>query len=53
MVISDLYSNQKPFIAKKSPWYSVSIPLNENEAKWEFLNNIQGEREKRGKRNEK
>ena len=42
----DLYAAQKPYKTKKSPWYSVSIPLNENEAKWEFLNNIQGEREK-------
>ena len=42
----DLYASKKPFKSKKSPWYSVSIPLNENEAKWEFLNNIQGEREK-------
>ena len=43
---SDLYSNQNPYKAKKSQWYSVSVPLNENQAKWEFLNNIQGERER-------
>ena len=42
----DLYASQKPFKAKKDQWYSVSIPLNDNEAKWEFLNNIKGERDK-------
>ena len=42
----DLYASRKPFKAKKSQWYSVSIPLNKNEARWEFLNNIKGEREK-------
>ena len=42
----DLYASQKPFRAKKDQWYSVSIPLNDNEAKWEFLNNIKGERDK-------
>ena len=42
----DLYAAQKPFRTKKEQWYSVSIPLNDNEAKWEFLNNIQGERDK-------
>ena len=43
---TDLYAAQKPFKTKKSKWYSVSIPLNENAAKWEFLNNIKGERER-------
>ena len=42
----DLYASQKPFKTKKDQWYSVSIPLNDNEAKWEFLNNIKGERDK-------
>ena len=42
----DLYAAQKPFRVKKDQWYSVSIPLNDNEAKWEFLNNIKGERDK-------
>ena len=42
----DLYASQRPFRSKKDQWYSVSIPLNDNEAKWEFLNNIQGERDK-------
>ena len=42
----DLYASRRPFKAKKSQWYSVSIPLNQNEAKWEFLNNIKGERER-------
>ena len=42
----DLYASQRPFRAKKDQWYSVSIPLNDNEAKWEFLNNIKGERDK-------
>ena len=42
----DLYAAQKPFRVKKDQWYSVSIPLKNNEAKWEFLNNIKGEREK-------
>ena len=42
----DLYASQKPFKSKKDQWYSVSIPLNDNEAKWEFLNNIKGERDK-------
>ena len=42
----DLYSSQRPFRTKKDEWYSVSIPLNDNEAKWEFLNNIKGERDK-------
>ena len=42
----DLYASQRPFKSKKDPWYSVSIPLNDNEAKWEFLNNIKGERDK-------
>ena len=42
----DLYASQKPFSSKKDQWYSVSIPLNDNEAKWEFLNNIKGERDK-------
>ena len=42
----DLYAAQKPFRVKKDQWYSVSIPLKNNEARWEFLNNIKGEREK-------
>ena len=42
----DLYASQKPFKSNKSKWYSVSIPLNDNEAKWEILNNIKGERDK-------
>ena len=43
----DLYSSLKPYNSKKDKWYSVSIPLNDNnEAKWEFLNNIKGERDK-------
>ena len=43
----DLYAAQKPFRVKKDKWYSVSIPLNNNnEAKWEFLNNIKGERDR-------
>ena len=42
----DLYAAQRPFRVKKDQWYSVSIPLNDNEAKWEFLNNIKGERDK-------
>ncbi len=42
----DLYAAQKPFRVKKDQWYSVSIPLKNDEAKWEFLNNIKGEREK-------
>ena len=42
----DLYAAQKPFRVKKDQWYSVSIPLKNNEAKWEFLNNIKGERER-------
>ena len=40
----DLYASQAPFKAKKDKYYSVGIPLNNNEAKWEFLNNIKGER---------
>jgi len=43
---NDLYASKKPFKAKKDKWYSVGIPLNNNEAKWEFLNNIKGERGK-------
>jgi hypothetical protein len=42
----DLYASQKPFRTRKDQYYSVSIPLNDNEAKWEFLNNIKGERDK-------
>ena len=42
----DLYAAQRPFKVKKDQWYSVSIPLNNNEAKWEFLNNIKGERDR-------
>ena len=42
----DLYASQRPFRSKKDQWYSVSIPLNDNEAKWEFLGNIKGERDK-------
>ena len=42
----DLYASQKPFKKKKGKWFSVSIPLNDNEAKWEILNNIKGERDK-------
>ena len=42
----DLYASQKPFKAKKDQWFSVSIPLSDNEGKWEFLNNIRGERDK-------
>ena len=42
----DLYAAQKPFRVKKDQWYSVSIPLKNNEARWEFLNNIKGERER-------
>ena len=43
----DLYASQKPFRTRKDQYYSVSIPLNDNEAKWEFLNNIKGERDKK------
>ena len=42
----DLYAAQKPFRTRKDHWYSVGIPLNNNEAKWEFLNNIKGEKGK-------
>ena len=42
----DLYASQNPYKVKKDKWYSVGIPLNNNEAKWEFLNNIKGERGK-------
>ena len=42
----DLYSTNKNPNSKNDQWYSVSIPLNDNEAKWEFLNNIKGERDK-------
>ena len=43
----DLYASQKPFKSKKDPYYSMSIPLNDNEAKWEFLDNkFKGERDK-------
>jgi hypothetical protein len=42
----DLYAAQRPFRVKKDKYYSVSIPLKDNEAKWEFLNHIQGERDK-------
>ncbi len=42
----DIYAAQRPFRTKKAQYYSVSIPLNDNEAKWEFLNNIKGERDK-------
>ena len=42
----DLYAAQKPFRVRKEKWYSIGIPLNNNEAKWEFLNNIKGERGK-------
>ena len=42
----DLYAAQKPFRVKKDKWYSVSIPLKNNEAKWEFLNHIKGERDR-------
>ena len=42
----DLYEAQNPFRIKKDKWYSVGIPLNNNEAKWEFLNNIKGEKGK-------
>ena len=42
----DVYSSRKPFYSKKDQWYSVSIPLKDNEAKWEFLNNIRGERDR-------
>ena len=42
----DLYATKKPFQSKKDQWFSVSIPLTDNEAKWEFLNNIKGERDK-------
>lgn len=34
----DLYASQKPFRAKNDQWYSVSIPLNIKEAKWDFIN---------------
>ena len=43
---TDLYASQKPSNSRNDQWYSVSIPLNNNEAKWEFLNNIKGERDK-------
>ena len=43
---TDLYAQQKPSNSRNDQWYSVSIPLNNNEAKWEFLNNIKGERDK-------
>ena len=42
----DLYASQKPFRAKNDQWYSVSIPLNNKEAKWDFINDKKGERDK-------
>ena len=42
----DLYAAQATFKTKKDKYYSVGIPLNNNEAKWEFLGDIRGERGK-------
>jgi hypothetical protein len=41
----DLYASQKPFRAKNDQWYSVSIPLNIKEAKWDFIKDKKGERD--------
>jgi hypothetical protein len=42
----DIYESQEPYEAQKQRWISMSIPLNNDKAKWEFLNGVKGERHK-------
>ncbi len=42
----DIYESQLPYQAQKQSWISMSIPLNNDNAKWEFLNGVKGERHK-------
>ena len=42
----DIYESKEPYEAQKQRWISMSIPLNNDKAKWEFLNGVKGERHK-------
>ena len=42
----DIYESQLPYETQKQSWISMSIPLNNDKAKWEFLNGVKGERHK-------
>ena len=42
----DIYESQEPYESQKQRWISMSIPLNNDKAKWEFLNGVKGERHK-------
>ena len=42
----DIYQSQKPYETQKQKWISMSIPLKNDVAKWEFLNGVKGERYK-------
>ena len=42
----DIYKSQAPFESEKNKWISMSIPLKDDSAKWEFLNGLKGERYK-------
>ena len=42
----DIYESQLPYETQKQSWISMSIPLKNDVAKWEFLNGVKGERYK-------
>ena len=42
----DIYEAQKPYETQQQKYISVSIPLKNDVAKWEFLNGVKGERYK-------
>jgi hypothetical protein len=42
----DIYQSQKPYETQKQKWISMSIPLKNDVAKWEFLNGLKGQRYK-------
>ena len=42
----DIYESQVPYETQKQSWISMSIPLNNDKAKWKFLNGLKGERHK-------
>ena len=42
----DIYESQIPYETQQQRWISMSIPLKNDVAKWEFLNAVKGERHK-------
>ena len=40
----DIYDSQEPYDTQQQRWISMSIPLKNDVAKWEFLNAIKGKR---------